>query len=443
MSEREGPVDQEIRRLDPALFRPSSTDQKRAKKREAQRKYRSGIRLRSRATDQTQGHGKKESSRGDGLDNGARNRTKARAVDQARGGAESIVMSAIVQGGGSAEGSAESSTGRSPAASSTQGNFDNDNIRVSPRNNTTDSGDEWCLIGHMLPSPSQISAPQPQCPTQPSQQSPPQGHDRQRLPHQEQSASTSPYHAAMQLPDQFDDIFHSSSVFAASDSSLTAALEPHRDFSPTLSVTANSWSGCHQCIVLVADQPCHLHSHWPARLNHHGHKNKQLSVTNAVYKHPDAKDDYRFPLATELPSGAERFSGPGVNTGGARMAPEPATGPPGTGLTDKATTRLQGCSPIFQAVILGNLRILMILSSKRNSHNVVDEQGQTLLHVAAHEGHVDIVDFLLRCGANLDARDSHGNTPLHCAVVSGQEKIVQALVDAGANIYLVNSRPQR
>ncbi|KAJ3525263.1 hypothetical protein NM208_g11714 [Fusarium decemcellulare] len=61
MSEREGPVDQEIRRLDPAYFRPSSTDQKRAKKREAQRKYRSGIRLRPRATDQTQGHGKKES----------------------------------------------------------------------------------------------------------------------------------------------------------------------------------------------------------------------------------------------------------------------------------------------------------------------------------------------------------------------------------------------
>lgn len=82
----------------------------------------------------------------------------------------------------------------------------------------------------------------------------------------------------------------------------------------------------------------------------------------------------------------------------------------------------------------------MILFSKRNSHNVVNEQGQTLLHVAAHEGHVEIVDFLLRCGANLDARNRHGNTPLHCAVVSGREKIVQALVGAGANMDLVNDR---
>lgn len=383
-----------------------------------------------------------ESSRGDGLDNGARNPTKTRAGDQARSSAESI-MRAIVEGGGSAEGSAESSAGRSSSiAASTQGNVENNSIGVSPRNNATDSGDEWCLIGHMLPSPSPISAPRPQCPatgtgivavspraTQPSQQPPPQHHNRQGLPQQEQSPGTSPYHAAMQLPGQFDDIFHSS-AFAASDSSLMAGLDSHRYFSPTL------WSGCHRCMVLVADQPCHSHS--PARLND-GH-NKQLSVASTVYHHLGAKDNNPFPLATELPSGVALSSGTGGNTGGAGalIAPEPATGPR-TGLTDKAT-RLQGCSPIFQAVILGNLRILMILFSKRNSHNVINEQGQTLLHVAAHEGHVEIVDFLLRCGANLDARDRHGNTPLHCAVVSGREKIVQALVGAGANMDLVNDR---
>ncbi|KPM41686.1 hypothetical protein AK830_g4878 [Neonectria ditissima] len=408
MSEREDPVDQELRRLDPAHFRPSRTDQKRAKKREAQRKYRSGIRLRSRATDQIQGHEKKD--RGDGLDKEARNRTKTRAGDQVRSGAESI-MTAIVEGGDSAEGRAESSAGRSIAAS-TQGNVKNNSIGVSPRDNATDSGDECCWIGHMLPSPPPSSAPRPECPaTQPSQQPPPP----QGLPLQEQSRSTSPYHEAMQLPEQFDDIFHSG-TFVASDSSLMAELDSHRYFSPTLDVTAAGWSGCHRCMVLVADQPCRSHS--------------------------PAKDHYPFLLSTELPSGVALSSGTGGNgnTGGAGalIAPEPEKGFR-IDLTNKAT-RLQGCSPIFQAVILGNLRILMILFSKQSGHNVVNEEGQTPLHVAAHEGHVEIVDFLLRRGANLDARDSHGNTPLHCAVVSGREEIVQELVSAGANIYLVNNR---
>ena len=48
---------------------------------------------------------------------------------------------------------------------------------------------------------------------------------------------------------------------------------------------------------------------------------------------------------------------------------------------------------------------------------MIDQQsitkGLTALHISCHEGHVDVVKFLLKSKANLEIQDNEGNTALH------------------------------
>jgi truncated hemoglobin YjbI len=64
--------------------------------------------------------------------------------------------------------------------------------------------------------------------------------------------------------------------------------------------------------------------------------------------------------------------------------------------------------------------------------------GRTLLHTAAAQGSLTIVELLLHLGADPNAADGGGHTPLYSVgnecKVSGCGKVVHALVRAGANV---------
>jgi ankyrin repeat protein len=65
--------------------------------------------------------------------------------------------------------------------------------------------------------------------------------------------------------------------------------------------------------------------------------------------------------------------------------------------------------------------------------NSRDERTQTPLHLAATEGHLEVVCLLLERGAEVDSRNKSGWTPLHFA--SGEHvEISRVLVDHGANV---------
>ncbi|KAG8001823.1 RelA-associated inhibitor [Nibea albiflora] len=52
---------------------------------------------------------------------------------------------------------------------------------------------------------------------------------------------------------------------------------------------------------------------------------------------------------------------------------------------------------------------------RMNDPSQPNDEGITALHNAICGGHYNVVDFLVRIGANVSAPDSHGWTPLHCA----------------------------
>lgn len=64
------------------------------------------------------------------------------------------------------------------------------------------------------------------------------------------------------------------------------------------------------------------------------------------------------------------------------------------------------------------------------AERIRDEKGETPLHVAAGQGHHEIVRLLIEKGANLKTQADRGVTALYLACVSGNEKVVQEILAA-------------
>ncbi|KAI9223898.1 ankyrin repeat-containing domain protein [Blastocladiella britannica] len=69
-----------------------------------------------------------------------------------------------------------------------------------------------------------------------------------------------------------------------------------------------------------------------------------------------------------------------------------------------------------------------------------NDAGNTALHMASANGHLDIVQFLLEklAGVHVNAANEQGNTPMHWAALNGHVEIVTALIAAGADLTLTN-----
>ncbi|KAL1550234.1 protein VAPYRIN-LIKE-like [Salvia divinorum] len=61
--------------------------------------------------------------------------------------------------------------------------------------------------------------------------------------------------------------------------------------------------------------------------------------------------------------------------------------------------------------------------------NAVDMQGSTALHIAALNGNVEAIQFLISVGADVDVTDHDGWTPLHFAAENGHLDVVERLLD--------------
>ncbi|KAA0024693.1 ankyrin repeat domain-containing protein [Antrihabitans cavernicola] len=65
--------------------------------------------------------------------------------------------------------------------------------------------------------------------------------------------------------------------------------------------------------------------------------------------------------------------------------------------------------------------------------NLCNQNGDTLLMLAAYHGHATTVSTLIEHGADVNRANDKGQTPLAGAVFKGEDDVVAALVRAGAD----------
>ncbi|GAB0193223.1 CARD- and ANK-domain containing inflammasome adapter protein-like [Grus japonensis] len=89
---------------------------------------------------------------------------------------------------------------------------------------------------------------------------------------------------------------------------------------------------------------------------------------------------------------------------------------------------------IFDAVAKGYLSELE-KTLKDNDISALNSSSETLLHVAAANGHLAIMEYLISKGAKIDVKDKKGRTALHTAAEKGRGDAVKVLLRCGAYMY--------
>lgn len=94
-------------------------------------------------------------------------------------------------------------------------------------------------------------------------------------------------------------------------------------------------------------------------------------------------------------------------------------------------------SPLVLALdgaLVGELETVQRAVQEMSDPSQPNDEGITALHNAICGGHYNVVDFLVRAGANVSTPDSHGWTPLHCAASCNDRPLCEFLVRNGAAV---------
>ncbi|PJD93935.1 MAG: hypothetical protein CK424_01385 [Legionella sp.] len=94
-------------------------------------------------------------------------------------------------------------------------------------------------------------------------------------------------------------------------------------------------------------------------------------------------------------------------------------------------------TPLMIAIQNDHADMVKLLLNMGANPNISNSFGVTPLAIAAHQGHLEIVNCLIEAHARLDQRKTDdGATALHFAVAGNHIAVVERLVQAGANIYI-------
>lgn len=98
----------------------------------------------------------------------------------------------------------------------------------------------------------------------------------------------------------------------------------------------------------------------------------------------------------------------------------------------------EGRPLLYLLVLDGRLDMAVLLIGKGGVPlESRDSEGRTALQVASWQGNVEIVDLLLKHGANPNAQDAEGRPPMHSVAWTGNSKVGHRLLEAnGVNIDL-------
>ncbi|XP_015788937.1 uncharacterized protein LOC107365878 isoform X2 [Tetranychus urticae] len=112
-----------------------------------------------------------------------------------------------------------------------------------------------------------------------------------------------------------------------------------------------------------------------------------------------------------------------------------------TGVQVNAQTKIHESIPMHYAAEGGHMIVAgLLISRSSDSLTKPDKHGKTSLHLAAAQGHLNMVSMLLGQGAEINALDKEEWTPLHHASKCGSLPVVKLLIESGADTDAVNNK---
>jgi ankyrin repeat protein len=103
-------------------------------------------------------------------------------------------------------------------------------------------------------------------------------------------------------------------------------------------------------------------------------------------------------------------------------------------------THDDGWTPLHLAVNNDNFNIVEVLITNGADVNAKDLDDWTPLQIAAQNGYVDITDILSEC--HDDEKDSNGQTAPHLAACDGHANVIQVLIKSRASVNLIDHLQQ-
>lgn len=111
---------------------------------------------------------------------------------------------------------------------------------------------------------------------------------------------------------------------------------------------------------------------------------------------------------------------------------------------ERIIANAKGMTPIMAACSGGHLHVLEVIKPTIQDVSQLDKKGNGALHYLAmgsvDEGGKEILQSLLACEAEIDARNEEGKTPLMLAVINNNVELVNELLDKGADINLADGQ---
>ena len=94
-----------------------------------------------------------------------------------------------------------------------------------------------------------------------------------------------------------------------------------------------------------------------------------------------------------------------------------------------------GPTSLHVAAQNGHLEVVSSLVEAAAEVNAKTQYGATALHLAAHNAHIEVLQSLLQANSDTDSTTHAGKTALHIASQNGHLEVVERLLVAGAQIH--------
>ena len=109
------------------------------------------------------------------------------------------------------------------------------------------------------------------------------------------------------------------------------------------------------------------------------------------------------------------------------------------GANVRATTRINGYTPLFLAAREGNAAVVAALLDADADAKALSVTGSTPLMLAAGAGNAEAVQRLLDAGADVDVKErARGQTALMFAAAYNRAEVIKLLADRGANLAMTS-----